>query len=180
MEACEPPSTSLNENGRHRLCVDLVLREPRWESVVDEKHLVKAVQAAYASCTPLQVEAEVSLLLCDDSQIRELNSNWRGKDSATNVLSFPLDQPFHGEGAKHLGDIVLAFETVEREAGEKKIPVGQHTAHLVVHGLLHLLGHDHENARDAEEMERLEVEILATLGVPDPYSENKMESGELT
>jgi len=180
MEACEPPSTNLNENARQLLCVDVIRREPRWGKAVEDDRLVQAAQAAYALSEAPLGETEVSLLLCNDAEIRELNATWRGKDSATNVLSFPLDEPASDHAAKHLGDIVLAFETVEREAGEKKIPVGQHTAHLVVHGLLHLLGHDHEVVKDAEEMERLEVKILAGLGIANPYLEEALESGEIT
>lgn len=180
MEACDPPSTSLKESARLPLCVDVIRRCPAWSDAVEDARLAEAANAAYALSAVPQDEAEVSLLLADDAEIRRLNASWRGRDSATNVLSFPLDQPPAGDETRHLGDIVLAFETVSREAMDKNIPLAQHAAHLVVHGLLHLLGYDHEITKDAEEMEHLEVKILARLGMPDPYLEEAMESGEIT
>jgi probable rRNA maturation factor len=108
-------------------------------------------------------------VLTDDAKIRALNRSWRGKDTATNVLSFPAPAGGSAE-PRPLGDVVLARETIAREAVEQRIPAQDHLAHLTVHGVLHLLGYDHENDRDAETMERLEREILARLGVPDPYA----------
>lgn len=105
---------------------------------------------------------EVTLLLADDAFMRRLNHTYRGKDKPTNVLSF------EGEG-EHLGDIVLAFETIEREAREQQKSFHDHAVHLTVHGVLHLLGHDHENEKDAEAMERLEIKILKKLGISNPY-----------
>jgi probable rRNA maturation factor len=105
----------------------------------------------------------VCVVLADDASLRDLNRTFRGKDKPTNVLSF------EGEG-EELGDIVLAYETVKREAKEQGKSFASHTAHLVVHGCLHLLGHDHERERDAEKMEALEISILARLGFPDPYN----------
>jgi probable rRNA maturation factor len=101
--------------------------------------------------------------------VRRLNRTYRGKDAPTNVLSFPSRGPAPDDGA-YLGDVVLAAETVRQEAVELGIEPGHHLQHLVVHGLLHLLGHDHQADAAAEEMERLEVEILATIGVADPYA----------
>ncbi len=116
---------------------------------------------------------EVSVLLTDDAHIRELNRIWRDKDKATNVLSFPaldddLPPPPPGEPVL-LGDVVLAFETIEREALAEGKPLPDHVAHLLVHGTLHLLGWDHEEPGEAQAMERREAQILAGLGVPDPY-----------
>jgi probable rRNA maturation factor len=96
--------------------------------------------------------------------MQALNLKWRGKDAPTNVLSFPS-----GEEQGHLGDVVLAYETVEGEAEQQNIAIADHAAHLVVHGMLHLLGYDHEQEDDAVKMETLETEILATLGIADPY-----------
>lgn len=115
---------------------------------------------------------EVSLLLTDDARVRELNRAWRGQDRPTNVLSFPALAA--GETVPPgmpvlLGDVVLAFETVAREAAAQGKEVGAHTSHLLVHGVLHLLGHDHEDEAEADEMEALETAILARLGVADPY-----------
>jgi probable rRNA maturation factor len=108
-------------------------------------------------------EAEISLVLSDDAAVQALNRRWRGQDKPTNVLSFATgDVP-------HLGDIVLAFETLAREAVEQGKPLAHHLRHLIVHGVLHLLGHDHEAVRDAARMEKRERRILARFAIPDPY-----------
>ena len=109
---------------------------------------------------------EVSLVFTDDAAMRELNRKWRGKDSPTNVLSFPQPRMPHAP----IGDIVLGFETVKREAGLAGKPLEAHISHLVVHGFLHLLGYDHEIPEDAEHMERLEREGLSMIGIADPYA----------
>jgi probable rRNA maturation factor len=103
--------------------------------------------------------------------IRGLNAQWRTKDKATNVLSFPAFAPNKtGPLPPMLGDIVLAAETVKREAVAEEKPLDHHISHLVVHGLLHLIGYDHEVDEDAEEMEALERRVLARLAIPDPYA----------
>ena len=110
-------------------------------------------------------------MLTHDSAIRALNRTWRGKDVPTNVLSFPSRQlRAKRQRPAHLGDIVIAFETVAREAKAERKPFRHHLAHLAVHGYLHLLGHDHETDREAHKMERLERKILARLAIPDPYA----------
>ena len=114
--------------------------------------------------------AELSIVLLDDAEQQALNKEWRGLDKPTNVLSFPQIEPF-GPVVGLLGDIVLARETLEREAGELETPFAHHFTHLVVHGFLHILGYDHLEDAEAAEMEGLETRILATLGVPDPYQE---------
>ena len=112
----------------------------------------------------------LGLILTDDAEQRGLNRIYRGRDAATNVLSFALADTAAPAGEPVLlGDVVLAFATIEREATEQKKKLGDHLQHLVVHGVLHLLGFDHENAADAAAMEACEVEILERLGVPDPY-----------
>lgn len=129
---------------------------------------------------------EISLVFTDDAEQRALNRAWRGKDRPTNVLSFPnmdgpnmdgpdMDGPNleSGENAgvpRLLGDVVLARETVLREAAEQDKSAADHTSHLLVHGVLHLLGYDHEHPDEAEEMESLEREVLARLGIADPYA----------
>ena len=115
-------------------------------------------------------EADLAIRIVDDKEGRPFNHHYRGKDYATNVLSFPAELP---EGVKLplLGDLVICAPVVAREAHEQDKPLLAHYAHLTVHGALHLLGWDHEDDRDAECMERLEREILATLGVADPYLE---------
>jgi probable rRNA maturation factor len=115
-------------------------------------------------------EADLAIRIVGTKEGRALNRHYRGKDYATNVLSFPAELP---EGVKLplLGDIVLCAPVVAREAREQKKPLGAHYAHLTVHGTLHLLGWDHEDAREAEAMEQLEREILAEMGIEDPYAE---------
>ena len=115
-------------------------------------------------------DAEVSILFADDAFVRGLNARWRGQDKPTNVLSFPAVGG--GPGPRSLGDIVLAYETVAREAEAAGRPFLHHTVHLLVHGFLHLLGYDHETDADAAVMEACEVRILETLDIPDPYAEN--------
>jgi probable rRNA maturation factor len=122
-------------------------------------------------------EADLAIRIVGANEGRALNRHYRGKDYATNVLSFPADV---AEGVKLpkgvkmplLGDLVLCAPVIAKEAREQRKPLGAHYAHLVVHGTLHLLGWDHEDECDAECMERLEREILADLGVPDPYGEH--------
>jgi probable rRNA maturation factor len=115
---------------------------------------------------------EVSVMLADDETMRGLNSRYRGIDKPTNVLSFPIGaaDPTPGGEPVLLGDVVLGLETVQKEALAAAKPMAHHVSHLVVHGVLHLLGYDHENDGDAAEMESLETAILARLNIPDPYA----------
>ena len=114
---------------------------------------------------------ELSLVFTDDASIREINAEWRSQDKATNVLSFPAFplQP-GGKPGPMLGDIIIARETVEREAIDLEKSFDDHLTHLMVHGFLHLFGYDHMNNREAERMEGLETRILAELGLSDPYA----------
>jgi probable rRNA maturation factor len=119
---------------------------------------------------------EASLLFTSDVEIHQLNREWRSRDKPTNVLSFPMLErkdllALAPDGSPEmLGDIALAYETCAREAAEKGIPLEHHAAHLIVHGLLHLAGHDHETSEaDAQAMEALETKALARLGIADPY-----------
>jgi probable rRNA maturation factor len=132
----------------------------------------QAAEAALARSHKRIGRAELSLVLADDAAVRALNARWRGKDAPTNVLAFPVADPtiLPPDGAPLLlGDIVLAYETVSREAEEQHKPLADHLRHLVVHGVLHLLGYDHTNPADAAAMEDREIAILAELGVPNPY-----------
>jgi probable rRNA maturation factor len=114
---------------------------------------------------------ELSLVFSDDATVKSLNAQWRGKDTATNVLSFPAFPLKPGDKLPPLlGDVILAFETVAREAAEEAKPFEHHVSHLILHGLLHLLGYDHETDAQAEEMEALECKILTKLAIPDPYA----------
>jgi probable rRNA maturation factor len=174
--------------------VDIVVDSALWRSRRNAKTLLQRAIAEAASAVSAS-GGEVAVLLTDDSAIRALNRNWRRKDAATNVLSFPmvenLSQPGTGKrrtrtrgagtlSAKTrnapirkkpclLGDIVIAYETTEREARAERKPFAHHLAHLAVHGFLHLVGYDHAGDREAEAMEGLETAILARMGVPDPY-----------
>ncbi len=120
-------------------------------------------------------EAELAVMLTDDAGIRTLNNNWRGIDKPTNVLSFPALQPTRLGGPDDapcmLGDIAIAYETTRQEADDEHKPFDHHLSHLAIHGFLHLMGYDHETDDDAEAMEGLEQEILAQLGIPDPYTD---------
>jgi probable rRNA maturation factor len=120
----------------------------------------------------VEPDSEASVVLGSDALVRRLNRTYSGKDASTNVLSFPFQRPPGAgpEDGAYLGDVVLAAETVRLEAHERGIEPRHHLQHLVVHGLLHLLGHDHQIDTAAEEMERLEADVLATIGVSDPHA----------
>ena len=117
-------------------------------------------------------EAEISLLIVDEAEGAELNQQWRNKSGATNVLSFPSDLPAE-LGLPLLGDLVICAPVVAREALEQKKSLNSHWAHMMVHGTLHLLGFDHIDDDQAEEMESLETDILARIGYPDPYQDRE-------
>jgi probable rRNA maturation factor len=147
-----------------------------WRNEPDADAVIQRAIAAAAGWVDADVgDAELAVMLTDDQGIRTLNSNWRGIDKPTNVLSFPALQPEGarkpGDAPRMLGDIAIAYETLRREADEEGKPFDHHLSHLAVHGFLHLVGYDHENDADAEEMESLETEILAQLGIPDPYAD---------
>jgi probable rRNA maturation factor len=139
-----------------------------WERLSGARSIVRrAIEAVLTDA--LIDEGEVGVVLCDDAHIRDLNRIWRGKDQATNVLSFPARKLSEGV-ALHFGDIVLAYESLVREAKAEGKTTEAHLSHLAVHGMLHLLGEDHENDRNAEAMENREKKILARLGIADPYA----------
>ncbi|MTD40689.1 rRNA maturation RNase YbeY [Erwinia sp. CPCC 100877] len=121
-----------------------------------------------AAILPTRPEAEVTVRLVDDAESHELNLTYRGKDKSTNVLSFPFEAP-PGIELPLLGDLVICRQVVEREAQEQSVTPEAHWAHMVVHGSLHLLGYDHIEDDEAEEMESLETEIMLALGYDDPY-----------
>lgn len=159
------------------LSVEVTRRCDLWGGVPGDAELEHAAQAAFQEVSEIK-NCEVSLVLTSDKEIRTLNKMWRGKDEPTNVLSFPLGETLQINDPQPLGDVVLACETITREAEIRGIELGQHSAHLVVHGVLHLLGYDHENDCEAEIMEQLEARILKALGLPDPYSFDMMRNGE--
>ena len=163
--------------------VDLVIEDPRWEATGLATLAPRAVEMALRAAGIETRALEVAILACDDAEIATLNSAFRGKSSATNVLSWPaLDLfpaapggapsiviPADRFGATSLGDIAIAYETVALEAENGQIPLDHHILHLILHASLHLLGYDHQTDPDAEAMERLEVAALAQAGVPSPY-----------
>lgn len=164
------------------LSVETAVVSPLWGSETDWPALASEACATVLELTPHAELAtgpfrvEVSVRLSDDEEVTELNGAYRGKRKPTNVLSFPMIQrdlleslANSDDGEQLLGDIVLAYETVAREADARAIPVSDHARHLVMHGLLHLLGYEHDNDADAEQMEAIETEALARIGVRNPY-----------
>ena len=146
--------------------------EPEAEATID-----RAIAAAAEFVAADVGDSELAIMLTDDAGIQTLNRNWRGIDKPTNVLSFPALPPTVHNGPDDapamLGDIAIAYETTRREADDEQKPFDHHLSHLAVHGFLHLVGYDHESDADAEIMENLEAEILAQLGIPDPYADRE-------
>lgn len=166
------------------MLVDTVIEDDRWEAFGLEDLAERAVRAAMAELGLPGEGYLLCLMGCDDNRIAELNADFRGKPKPTNVLSWPseergaeedggdpeLPEPGDADDPEELGDIAIAWETCAREAAEQEKSMQDHVTHLVVHGFLHLLGHDHIRERDAALMEGREVRILARLGLSDPYS----------
>lgn len=165
----------------------LQMKDPRWTETPNSSswpdweaaaaRILPAVWKGLAAEGRQATSGEICLVLTNDAEISELNKAWRGKDGPTNVLSFPAEDDFRdvpqtGEDLEEptLGDVVFAFETITREAGEQDKNFHNHMAHLLVHGVLHLLGYDHQSDEDAGQMESLERRILATLDIADPYA----------
>lgn len=163
--------------------VDLVIEDPRWDAIALGDLAEQAAELALSHAGIETRDVEIVLLACDDARIKTLNSGFRGKDNATNVLSWPAfdlfsalpgappeqaipDDPF---GPVSLGDIAIAYETVVAEAEAGGIPLENHILHLILHACLHLLGYDHQIDEDAELMEKLEARALASAGIASPY-----------
>ena len=142
----------------------------RWSALSDIETVARKAIAASCALAHIKLKqgAEVGVQLASDAQVRALNLQWRKIDKPTNVLSFPAAEPKALASAPMLGDIVLAFETIQAEASAEGKTLGDHTTHLIVHGFLHLIGFDHLTDAQAETMEGLETRILAELGVADP------------
>ena len=144
--------------------ISLVIDEPRWRDDAATVPLMrKAIRRAMAE--EADGPSAVAVLLTGDRRLRELNAYFRGKDKATNVLSFSPGR----DDDSYLGDIALAFGVVAKEARSQRKSVPEHAAHLAIHGVLHLLGYDHEKANDAKRMEALEIGLLEHLGIANPY-----------
>ena len=179
------PDPAAHEPPPANIIVSIVIEQPRWRDVdfgVPLENLLETlVKTTLLSTAPPVLSVadniDVSLSLMDDEMIHHINKEYRGHDKPTNVLSFPQLQPQEVRLAEvknsaflPLGDILIALETIEREAKEQSKDLQSHLAHMVVHGCLHLLGYDHMNDSEAAEMEALETEILTGLGYEAPYS----------
>jgi probable rRNA maturation factor len=151
------------------LVAEVVRHGGAWdETAISDATVALAAQAAFTEALPTgPASYEATIVLTDDTEMRALNRTWRSKDEPTNVLSFPAGDVPGETGA--LGDVVIAFETAKAEADQTGIPLSDHVSHLVVHGVLHLLGFDHVEDAEAEQMEDLERKVLASLGIADPY-----------
>ncbi|MGO1119425.1 rRNA maturation RNase YbeY [Rhodovibrionaceae bacterium A322] len=153
------------------LIIDVAVAEGAWEDGLPQaQELARDVAAQVLDGFDEGDAFEVSLVLADDALLQQLNRDYRQKDKPTNVLSFPADTPSPEGEPELLGDVILSYSTCRREAEEQGKTLQDHFTHLLVHGLLHLLGFDHEADAEAEEMEALEREILADLGIADPYN----------
>jgi probable rRNA maturation factor len=176
---------------RSKPALDIGVRvaAPAWRRALPgaTRHAERAARAAYAAAPAVRLPrapvAEAAVVLASDARVRALNRAWRGQDKPTNVLAFAALETrprarvararAHRRDAAQpvaLGDVIVALETARAEARAEGKPLADHLRHLVVHGILHLLGHDHRRARDARRMERLEIEALGRLDVPDPYA----------
>ncbi|MGV8832676.1 MAG: rRNA maturation RNase YbeY [Devosia sp.] len=150
--------------------IAIIRNDDAWPEDLDPLAERAVLEALKQSKAKLKGVAELAIVLTNDAEQRELNQQWRGKDSSTNVLSFPQIEPF-GPVIGILGDITMARETLEREALEQGTSFPDHFTHLVVHGFLHILGYDHLTDAQALQMEGLETRILADLGIDDPYAD---------
>ena len=155
--------------------IDARIADPRWRKAIRGLDSLTA-RAVSAAANRTGRGGEVAVLFTDDSEMHRLNRNWRGKDKPTDVLSFPAPEGIPGE-IRYLGDIALGLETASADAEKLGRGMPAHISHLLVHGFLHLLGYDHETAGDAHVMESLEIEILAGLGLPDPYAPVPRDEG---
>lgn len=162
---------NLDPDPPREIVIDLAVPCAKWRRALPgvEKLAREAARAALARAGRKLGATELSLVLADDAVVAALNQRWRRRNGPTNVLAFASDEGAMPPAPLLLGDVVLAYETVTKEARDQGKTLADHFRHLVIHGVLHLLGYDHDAAGPARRMETLETRILATLGVPDPY-----------
>lgn len=167
----DTPPVPILEIEAHLMTAEAVLNDARWADVPSLSMLLK--KAIHGANNVFENDdfcpTSVSFTLCNDADMRRLNRDFRNKDKPTNVLSFP-DGDVDENGRLHIGDIAVSFDRVTDEAKEENKKFEDHFTHLVVHGLLHLYGYDHENDEEAQEMESLEIEILEEMGIKNPYN----------
>jgi probable rRNA maturation factor len=159
-------------------CSDEWKSETDWQEICLKSLNAAIAQTHFGDLATKNFDLSVSVNLSRDLEVQRLNKEWRGKDKPTNVLSFPMMEANElgalantDDGEVLLGDMILAYETCASEADQKNIPIENHATHLIVHGMLHLLGYDHMDDAEADAMEALEIKALASLGLPNPYSE---------
>jgi probable rRNA maturation factor len=170
LKSARPRARPRKQGREPSVKIEVIVRSAQWRKRVSAQSIVKSAVSAAAKAVSTRA-AELAIVLSDDSAVRTLNRQWRGKNAPTNVLSFPAAAPGKGAAASpYIGDVVIAYQTTAREALAEDKPFNAHLAHLAVHGYLHLLGYDHDNDRDADKMERLERRILKRIGVADPYA----------
>lgn len=162
------------------LTCDVLIEDALWLERLDPEAVAMAAAEKMIEVVKpkIHAQAEISVTFTNDDRVTQLNTEWRGKNSSTNVLSFPGISGPRFDSSPLLGDVVLAYETIDCEARTEGKLFSDHAAHLVVHGLLHLVGYDHENEIDAEEMESMESQILIGLGYPDPWMDEP-ENGDM-
>jgi probable rRNA maturation factor len=161
------------------LDISILIEQEAWKALDFnvEEQIEHVLHASTLIVSPWMEEAEVSIVLADNAMVQSLNAKYRGKNSPTNVLSFgDFEEPLTKEKfAKHLikplllGDIVLSYETLQRESIDQNKSFRDHMSHLLVHGFLHLLGYDHQNEETADRMEAIEIKILSSIGIENPY-----------